>query len=201
MNIVLTGMMGTGKTAVGKKLAQKLNMKYISTDEIIEKDVGMPIPKIFEKKGEPHFRDVETKAVKCVAMLDNFVIDTGGGVVQRSENMEELERNGFIICLTASPETILRRTSKTNYRPLLNVENPKKEIKELFKKREKFYKRCSRMIDTSHKGIEEVVDEIIKFISEISEKVPRSVFARSKATKQSRCYRRRMRLPRPSGSQ
>ena len=104
MNIVLTGMMGTGKTVVGKKLAQKLNMKYISTDEIIEKDAGMSIPKIFKRKGEPYFRNVETKAVKCVALLDNFVIDTGGGVVQRSENMEELERNGVIICLTASPK-------------------------------------------------------------------------------------------------
>lgn len=166
MNIVLTGMMGTGKTVIGKKLAQKLNMKYISTDGVIEKDVGMSIPKIFTRKGEPYFRDVETKAVKCVAMLDNFVIDTGGGVVQRSENMEELERNGAIICLTASPEVILKRTSKTNYRPLLNVDDPVSEIKELLEKREQFYKRCSRMIDTSNKGIEEVVNEIIKFLSE-----------------------------------
>ena len=166
MNIVLTGMMGTGKTAVGKRLAQKLNMKYIGTDEIIEKDVGMSIPKIFKKRGEPYFRDVETKAVKCVAMLDNFVIDTGGGVVQKSENMEELERNGVVICLTASPEVILKRTSKTNYRPLLDVDNPKSEIRKLLEKRKRFYKRCSKMIDTSNKGTEEVVDDIIKFISE-----------------------------------
>ena len=166
MNIVLTGMMGTGKTVIGKKLAQKLNMKYISTDEVIEKDVGMSIPKIFKRKGELYFRDVETKAVKCVAMLDNFVIDTGGGVVQRSENMEELERNGAIICLTASPEVILKRTSKTNYRPLLNVDDPVSEIKGLLEKRKQFYKRCSGMIDTSNKGIEEVVNEIIKFLSE-----------------------------------
>jgi shikimate kinase len=166
MNIVLTGMMGTGKTVIGEKLAEKLNMKYISTDEMIKKDVGMSIPKIFEKKGEPYFRDVETKAVKCVAMLDNFVIDTGGGVVQKSENMEELERNGVIICLTASPQVILRRTSRTDYRPLLNVDNPEDEVKKLLKKRERFYKRCSRMIDTSNKGIEEIVDEIIKFLSE-----------------------------------
>jgi len=166
MNIVLTGMMGTGKTVVGKKLAQRLNMKYIGTDEIIEKDVEMSIPKIFKRKGEPYFRDAETKAVKCVALLDNFVIDTGGGVVQKSENMEELERNGVIICLTASPEVIMRRTSKMNYRPLLNVDDPVSEINRLLKKRERFYKRCSRMIDTSNKGIEEVVDEIIKFLSE-----------------------------------
>jgi len=166
MNIVLTGMMGTGKTVVGKKLAQRLNMKYISTDKIIEKDVGMHIHKIFKKRGESYFRDAETKIVKCVAMLDNFVVDTGGGVVQKSENMEELERNGVIICLTASPEVILRRTSKTDYRPLLNVEDAESEIKKLLNKRKRFYKRCSKMIDTSNKGIEEVADEIIKFLSE-----------------------------------
>jgi shikimate kinase len=80
--------------------------------------------------------------------------------------MEELERNGVIICLTASPEVILRRTGKTNYRPLLNVDDPVNEIRKLLKKREQFYKRCSRMIDTSNKRIEEVVDEIIKFVSE-----------------------------------
>ena len=80
--------------------------------------------------------------------------------------MEELERNGVIICLTASPDAILRRTSKMNYRPLLNVDDPVSEINRLLKKRERFYKRCSRMIDTSNKGIEEVVDEIIKFVSE-----------------------------------
>ncbi len=166
MNIVLTGMMGTGKTVVGRRLAQELNMKYISTDEMIEKDVGMAIPKIFQRRGEAYFRDVETKAVQCVAMLDNFVIDTGGGVVQRSENMEELERNGVIICLTASAEVILSRTSKTDYRPLLSVDDPKSEISKLLKKRKQFYKRCSRMIDTSNKGVEEIVDEIIEFLSE-----------------------------------
>ena len=80
--------------------------------------------------------------------------------------MEELERNGAIICLTASPEVILKRTSKTNYRPLLNVDDPVSEIKGLLEKRKQFYKRCSRMIDTSNKGIEEVVNEIIEFISE-----------------------------------
>jgi len=166
MNIVLTGMMGTGKTAVGRKLAEKLNMKYISTDEIIEKDVGISIPEIFKIKGEPYFRDVETKAVKRVAMLDNLVIDTGGGVVQKSENMEELERNGVVICLTASPEVILRRTSRTDYRPLLNVENREIEIKKLLEKRERFYKRCTKMIDTSDKSVEEAVDELITFLSE-----------------------------------
>jgi len=166
MNIVLTGMMGTGKTDVGKMLSRKLNMEYISTDQIIEKDVGMTIPEIFKGKGESYFREVETKAIKCVAMLDNFVIDTGGGVVLKKENMEELEKNGVVICLTATPEVIMKRTSKTDYRPLLNVSDREDEINKILRKRQQFYNRCSKMIDTSNKRIEEVVNEIIDFLSE-----------------------------------
>ncbi len=164
MNIVLTGMMGTGKTKVGKLLAKRLKMEYIDTDEVIEKDVGYPIPKIFKKKGEPYFREVETKAVRCVSLLDNFVISTGGGVVLKKENMDELEKNGKTICLAASVDIILERTKKTDYRPLLSVKDPFQAIKDLFKKRKPYYKRCDLMIDTSKKEIVEIVEEIIKFL-------------------------------------
>lgn len=164
MNIVLTGFMGTGKTVVGKKVAKALNMKYIDTDEVIEKDAGRKIHQIFEESGEKHFREVETKVVKCVGLLDGFVISAGGGVVLKKENMEELERNGMVICLTASPEVILRRTRNTSYRPLLNVEDPAGKIKELLEKRAPFYKRCSLMIDTSEKSTGKVAEEIIRFV-------------------------------------
>ena len=168
MNIVLTGFMGTGKTAVGKKLAEELGMQYIDTDEMIEKDVGMIIPNIFKRRGEKYFREVETQAIKCVAMLDNFVIATGGGVVLKQENMEELERNGIVICLTASADTILQRTGKDANRPLLKGENPADKINQLLKKREFFYKRCHKMIDTSQKEIKEITGEIITFFKEVS---------------------------------
>ncbi len=163
MNIVLTGFMGTGKTAVGKKTAKALNMQYIDTDEVIEKDVGRKIHRIFEDSGEKYFRGIEAKVVKCVALLDGFVISTGGGVVLKKENMKELEKNGMVICLAASPEVILKRTRSAIYRPLLNVNDPAGKIKELLEKRAPFYKRCSLMIDTSGKSIEEVSVDIISF--------------------------------------
>ncbi len=166
MNIVLTGFMGTGKTAVGKQIAKALNMKYIDSDELIEKDVGKKIHRIFEDSGEKYFREVETKVVKCVGLLDGFVISTGGGVVLKEGNMKELERSGMIICLTTSPEVILKRTRHTSYRPLLNVKDPAGKIKKLLEKRAPFYKRCSLMIDTSAKSIGEVAEEIIQFVKQ-----------------------------------
>lgn len=169
MNIVLTGFMGTGKTVVGKRLAERLGMQYIDIDEVIEKDVGMRIFDIFKRKGEAYFRKVETEAIKCVAILDNFVIATGGGVVLKKENMEELEKNGTVICLTANPQIILERTNKDTLRPLLKGKKPADNIERLLKEREPFYKRCHKMIDTSQRNIEELVEEIITFFRDRNE--------------------------------
>jgi len=166
MNIVLTGFMATGKTVVGKNIAKVLSMSFIDLDETIERDVGMTISGIFKHKGERYFRDVETKAVKCVSLLDNFVIATGGGVVLKKENMDELEKKGVIICLTASPRVIFRRARKSKVRPLLNVEKAEERIEELLRQRRRFYKRCSLTVDTSEKTVEEITERIVKFIEE-----------------------------------
>ena len=164
MNIVFTGFMGTGKTSVGRKVARKLDMKYIDTDEVIEKDVGAGITQIFQQHGEAHFREVESKVVKCVSMLDGFVICTGGGVVLSENNMKELEKKGRVICLTAEPAEILKRTKGTNYRPLLNVEDPEGKIRERLAKRERYYKKCSVMIDTTGKKIDDIVTEVLDYL-------------------------------------
>ncbi len=167
MNIVLTGFMGVGKTAIGKKLSERLNMKYVDTDVMIKQNTGMTIPKIFKKFGEDHFRELETKAVKCVGMLDNFVISTGGGVVLREENMQELERNGVVVCLLASVEVILKRTSKTKNRPLLSgYEDAKKRIEELLEYRKPFYEKADFIVDTSELDTNTVVQKIIDFIKD-----------------------------------
>ena len=166
MNIVLTGMMGTGKSVVGKRLSKKLSMKYIDTDEMIVQDVGRPINKIFEIDGETGFRKVERNAVKMISLLDNYVISCGGGVVLDSRNMDELEKNGLVICLIADPLVIYKRIKKTSQRPLLNVKDPIQAIEELIKRRKKYYSRCNLMIDTSDKKINEVVDEIIDYVNQ-----------------------------------
>ena len=127
-NIVLVGFMGTGKSVVGKRLAVKLKRDFVELDELIEKKENMPIKDIFEKKGEPYFRQVEKEVVKEASQRKNIVISAGGGAIIDEENFKNLKNSGTIICLKASPETILRRTKDLKTRPLLNVSDPKKQI-------------------------------------------------------------------------
>jgi len=161
-NIVLVGFMGTGKTAVGKQLAKKLDMRYVNTDNLIEAREDMPINEIFAKKGEPHFRKIEKEVVKDVAAAGGQVIATGGGVVLDNENMDNLKNNGVIICLNATPEDILKRTRSYADRPLLNVPDPLAKIKELLSAREPYYKKADHQIDTSGKSVREVVGEVVR---------------------------------------
>ena len=160
MNIILTGFMGTGKSAVGRKLAKKLDMEYLDTDELIEEREGSKIYHIFQKKGEPYFRKLEAAMVKEVSHLDRHVISTGGGVVLKDENIKALRRNGFIICLTANPEIILKRTERTQDRPLLDESDPGKRIKELLRIRQAHYEKADFSVNTSNLPLEEVVRKI-----------------------------------------
>ena len=164
MNIVLTGFMGTGKSKIGKRLAKKLGMSYLDTDELIEEREKDSISAIFKKKGEKYFRRLETKVVKEVALLDNFVISTGGGVVLREGNIRLLKKNAFIVCLFASPEIILKRTKGDDNRPLLGVSNQKKRIEELLALRKPYYEKADFSVDTSASDSEGVVEEIIEFL-------------------------------------
>lgn len=161
MNLILTGFMGTGKTAVGKIVAKKLGWQFFDTDEIIEQETDLSISKIFANKGEPYFRELETKTIKLLCVLYKSVISCGGGAVLNEDNMEELENCGVVVCLTASPEAILERT-KGEARPLLQVKDPVTKIYELLKAREKYYKRCRLMIDTTNLTPEQVADKIIE---------------------------------------
>lgn len=164
MNIVLTGFMGTGKSRIGQRLAKKLRMSYVDTDELIEKREKESIPAIFKKKGEEYFRQLETQVAKEVVLLDNYVISTGGGIVLRKENIEALRKNALIVCLFASPEVIFKRTKENEDRPLLEVNDRKKRIEELLRMRKPFYKKADLKVDTSKLSGEEVVEEIVKFL-------------------------------------
>jgi len=167
-NIVLTGFMGTGKTAVGMELARRLGMRLVELDEEIEKAEGMTIKEIFSRFGEPYFRDRETEMVKRFARQDNVVISTGGGVVLREENMRALRQKGVIVCLKATPETILKRTGTSEERPLLNVDDPLKKIKDLLHYRGPFYEKADITIETDSLSPAEIADEIVQKMKELS---------------------------------
>lgn len=159
-NIVLIGLIGTGKTAVGARLAEMLHMKFVDTDDIIEEDSSMIISDIFSKMGEEHFRDLESRAADKVRKLRRYVIATGGGIVLRERNIQSLRSTGMIFCLDATPEVILKRTSQETHRPLLKVEDPMGRIREMLRIREPFYAKADHRIDTSQLTVSQVADRI-----------------------------------------
>lgn len=160
-NIILTGFMGTGKTAVGREIARILQMNLVDIDTEIEKSERMTINSIFEQFGETRFREIETEMIKKKSGMKNVVISTGGGAVLKQENMKMLRENGVIVCLRAAPETILRRTGSSEDRPLLNVDDPLQKIHDLMNAREPFYEKADIMIDTEDKTPLQIAEEII----------------------------------------
>lgn len=160
-NIVLIGFMGTGKTTIATALANRLKMRYVSTDDLIEKKEKRTINEIFTKSGEDYFRDVESEIVRQISDKEGLVIDTGGGVVIREENVANLRTNGIVICLTADEEAILERTKKYKHRPLLNVEDPKQKVKALLAKRASLYAKADHTFDTSKLTVRQVIEKII----------------------------------------
>jgi shikimate kinase len=163
-NIVLIGFMGTGKTTIATKLALRLNMRYVSTDDLIEKKEKRTINEIFTDSGEDYFRNVESEVVAEVSGQAGLVIDCGGGAVIRDENVENLKSSGVIVCLTAEPEVIMERTKKYKHRPLLNVEDPKRKIIDLINKRRPYYARADYFMDTGKLTIAQVIEKIAEIV-------------------------------------
>ncbi len=161
-NIILTGFMGSGKTAVGKELSHLLGWRIIDVDDEIVNEQNMTINEIFGKIGEPAFRDIETAMIRKVARNRNVIISTGGGAVLRQENMDILRDGGIIVCLWASPDTIFKRTKNDNRRPLLQVDDPLRKIRELLEHRRPFYEKADLMINTEKKTPLQIAEEILE---------------------------------------
>jgi len=154
--------MGTGKTEVGRVLAQRLGYVLIDVDEEIEKEQEIKIADIFSGFGELAFRDMESAMIKKLAKFDRAVISTGGGAVLRQENIDCLRSKGIIVCLTASAETIFERTKRSNNRPLLKVNDPLGKIEELLALRQSCYQKADITVDTECKTPVEAAEEIIE---------------------------------------
>lgn len=170
-NIVLIGFMGTGKSTVGFRLAEKLGMRFVDMDKEIEKLTGMTVSQLFRRHGEIRFRSEEKLMAKKLGSLEGLVIATGGGVVLQESNIAYLRENGIIICLEAEPEDIYARVSrKKSTRPLLNKDFSPDDIKEMLGKREAFYSCADLRVNTSGKSLEAVVGEIISFSKQAENK-------------------------------
>ena len=162
MNLVLTGFMGTGKSAVGRRIADTLKAPFIDVDTAIQNQAGLTIAKIFETRGEAAFRALEHSVIAELSQKNRTVIATGGGALLDPANRENLCRNGYLICLTARVGTLLERLRGDSTRPLLAGEKLEDRVERLFKERESVYAQCPVQIATDGRTIAEVADEILE---------------------------------------
>ena len=159
-NIVLIGFMGTGKSSVGKVLAKRLNRTCVDIDQRIEEEQKKKIADIFEKEGEAHFRHLEKEMVRRVCADTNLVITAGGGAVLDSENMETFKKNGLVVSLEATAETIYQRVKDSKHRPLLKGGDVMGEIRRLLESRKPFYAKANMTFKTDGKSAVQVADAI-----------------------------------------
>jgi shikimate kinase len=169
MNIVLIGYRGTGKSTVGKMLATRLGLELISTDVEIAKRAKQSIPQIVAQQGWESFRDVESAVCRDLAGRDQLVIDTGGGAVLRPQNVEVLKRNGKLIWLTATVETITARIGGDTHRPsLTGTKSFVEEIAEVLHDRTPKYQAAADcVIQTDDRSIPQVVEAILAFMGRV----------------------------------
>ncbi|MDH5641798.1 MAG: shikimate kinase [Nitrospira sp.] len=163
MNIVLIGYRGTGKSTVGKIVAARLGRPVISTDAEIVKRAGKNIPEIVAQHGWEYFRDLESQVCGELAGQDAIVIDTGGGAILRSENVEQLKGNGILFWLTASVESIAQRIGRDNQRPsLTGTKSFVEEIEEVLRERTPKYRTAAdHIIETDGRSILQIADEVL----------------------------------------
>ena len=162
MNIVLCGMMGSGKSTIGRVIAKNINSTFCDTDEVIEKKHGK-ISDIFAHHGESYFRELESETVKEISLLDGLVIATGGGLVLRSENVTLLKEKGKIVFLRARLETLEKRLQADTTRPLLQAEDGlRSRLDNLLTARTPIYERVADYtVDVDEKSAEEIALAII----------------------------------------
>ncbi len=164
-NIILTGFMGTGKSSVGKLLAERLGYQYCDLDALIVAAAGFSINEIFARHGEAHFRRIEAEMVRSIANRSGLVVATGGGAVLDPENRRQLRAVGFIVNLTAPAVEILKRLQEDNDRPLLKEGKTLEQIGAMLQEREPFYADADIRIDTTGKSVENVVAEIMRALA------------------------------------
>ena len=156
-NIALIGMSGCGKTTVGRRVAELLNMQFIDADAEIEREEGVKISEIFEKRGEAEFRRLEREKTAELAKLQNVVISTGGGVILDERNIEALRKTSKIVFLDRSPDKILEQLDNSN-RPMLK---DKSKFYKIYEERIALYRKYADLIVDGNGTIDEVAGEIV----------------------------------------
>jgi shikimate kinase len=161
-SIVLIGMMGAGKSSVGRCLQRRTGLARFDTDELVAAKFALSIPEIFAKHGEENFRDAETKALRDLPKEIFSIIVTGGGIVLRNENVDLLKQLGTVVWLEAKEETLFERASRRGNRPLLQTENPRASLAQMLQERTPLYEKAADLrIETTKLTHDEVADIIL----------------------------------------
>jgi len=163
-SVILAGFMGTGKTSAGRRLAERLGLRFVDLDTEIEAAEGRAISEIFARDGEPYFRAVEKRLAQKWAATPGVVLATGGGAVLDPDNVACFRHSGLLVCLTARPEIILARVARETHRPLLEQADKERRILELLEKRRAIYAALPHTIDTSDLTVDEVVARILALV-------------------------------------
>lgn len=165
-NIILIGMMGSGKTFVGRALSQCLKMDFIDLDEYIENRESLKISEIFEKVGEEGFRKIERESLLSFSGKNNIVIATGGGIILNETNLDSFRNGSNIIYLDGTPDYIYKNIKEDNSRPLLENKDKMEEIKRILEFRKPLYLKSAHCkVDVSFRNVEDIIKDIIELIS------------------------------------
>jgi len=176
-NLILVGMMGSGKTTMGRVLAKHLGKVFVDSDEEIIKRTGVTIPHIFDVEGEAGFRQREAAAIRDLVGRNNMVLATGGGAVLEEQNRAMLQQNGITIYLKASVHDLWQRTRHDRNRPLLQTGNPHARLTELFQQRDPLYRQVSDIVvqsgkQSAHALMLHLADEIDAFRKNCHRRLP-----------------------------
>lgn len=162
MIITLVGMPGCGKSTVGRHLARHLGMRLVDSDQQIEKRIGMPIREFFEAQGEEAFRQIEEQVIDEITATGDLVLATGGGAVLREANRKRLRQRSHVFYLRSSPEDLFRRLRHDTQRPLLQVANPLRRLRELFRERDPLYRQTAHyVIETGRPSVPALVNMVL----------------------------------------
>ena len=166
-SIFLVGMMGAGKTSVGRVLAKRLHKTFYDSDHVIENRTGVKIPVIFEIEGEAGFRVRESAVVDELTALRDIVLATGGGAVLSEKNRDRLRTRGMVVYLRASVRDLLNRTRHDKNRPLLQAAEPRARLTELYEKRDPLYREVAHLtVDTGNQSLTSLVNRLCQLLSE-----------------------------------
>ena len=159
--LVFIGLMGAGKTSIGRKLAEHLNMEFVDADEEIVKAAGCSIPDIFEIYGEPAFRDVEERVIKRLLTEGRRILATGGGAYMNPQIRDAIAQHGYCIWLKASLDILVKRTTKRTGRPLLKTGEPREILRDLMDKRYPVYAQADLTVETGAESVDETLRAIL----------------------------------------